>query len=104
MPGASGDSWPRRIRSARWRGFRSRCRGTECLWFEDLVDLCRAAVPTETQVMVKREDEQAFAELNAANPIFVEDAARPFCAKLLADARIGRFPGGGEPSGKPAQP
>jgi len=61
------------------------------LWFEDLVDLCRAAVPTETQVMVKREDEQAFAELNAANPIFVEDAARLFCAGLLADARVGDF-------------
>ena len=40
-----------------------------CLWFEDLIDACRRAVPTETQVMVKREDEQAFAELNAANPI-----------------------------------
>ena len=40
------------------------------------------AVPTETQVMVKREDEQAFAELNAANPIFVEDAARLFCEQL----------------------
>ena len=62
-----------------------------CLWFEDLVELCQAAVPTETQVMVKREDEQAFAELNAANPIFVEDAARLFCAGLLADARIGDF-------------
>jgi GTP cyclohydrolase I len=62
-----------------------------CLWFEDLIDACRRAVPTETQVMVKREDEQAFAELNAANPIFVEDAARLFCAELLADARIGDF-------------
>ena len=62
-----------------------------CLWFEDLIDLARAAVPTETQVMVKREDEQAFAELNAANPIFVEDAARSFCAQLLADPRIGDF-------------
>ena len=61
------------------------------LWFEDLIDLCRAAVPTETQVMVKREDEQAFAELNAANPIFVEDAARSFCAQLDADPRIGDF-------------
>lgn len=61
------------------------------LWFEDLVDLCRAAVPTETQVMVKREDEQAFAELNAANPIFVEDAARLFCEMLRGDARIGDF-------------
>ena len=62
-----------------------------CLWFEDVVELCRAAVPTETQVMVKREDEQAFAELNAANPIFVEDAARLFCAALRGDPRIGDF-------------
>ncbi|MFC2968966.1 GTP cyclohydrolase FolE2 [Acidimangrovimonas pyrenivorans] len=62
-----------------------------CLWFEDLIDLCRAAVPTETQVMVKREDEQAFAELNAANPIFVEDAARLFCDRLQGDPRIGDF-------------
>ncbi|PWR03519.1 GTP cyclohydrolase I FolE2 [Meridianimarinicoccus roseus] len=61
------------------------------LWFEDLIEMCRAAVPTETQVMVKREDEQAFAELNAANPIFVEDAARLFCAQLLGDPRIGDF-------------
>ena len=61
------------------------------LWFEDLIEACRRAVPTETQVMVKREDEQAFAELNAANPIFVEDAARLFCAQLQADPRIGDF-------------
>ena len=61
------------------------------VWFEDLIDIARAAVPTETQVMVKREDEQAFAELNAANPIFVEDAARLFCEKLKADPRIGDF-------------
>lgn len=62
-----------------------------CLWFEDLIEACRRAVPTETQVMVKREDEQAFAELNAANPIFVEDAARLFCEQLQADVRIKDF-------------
>jgi GTP cyclohydrolase I len=62
-----------------------------CLWFEDLVEMCRRAVPTETQVMVKREDEQAFAELNAANPIFVEDAARLFAAELERDPRVGDF-------------
>lgn len=61
------------------------------LWFEDLIEICRAAVPTETQVMVKREDEQAFAELNAANPIFVEDAARLFCEGLRRDPRVGDF-------------
>jgi GTP cyclohydrolase I len=66
-------------------------RDGRCLWFEDLIDLARAAVPTETQVMVKREDEQAFAELNAANPIFVEDAARSFSAALRGDDRVGDF-------------
>jgi GTP cyclohydrolase I len=65
--------------------------GAKKLWFEDVIDMCRNAVPTETQVMVKREDEQAFAELNAANPIFVEDAARLFCERLLNDERISDF-------------
>ena len=65
--------------------------GQARLWFEDLIDLARLAVPTETQVMVKREDEQAFAELNAANPIFVEDAVRLFSEQLLLDPRVGDF-------------
>ncbi|NNE52661.1 MAG: GTP cyclohydrolase I FolE2 [Sulfitobacter sp.] len=63
----------------------------DIMWFEDLIDACRRAVPTETQVMVKREDEQAFAELNAANPIFVEDAARLFCEQLQEDGRVADF-------------
>src|SRR6056297_1927312 len=58
---------------------------------EDMIDLARRAVPTETQVMVKREDEQAFAELNAANPIFVEDAARLFAEALQGEPRVGDF-------------
>lgn len=61
------------------------------LWFEDLIDLARLAIPTETQVMVKREDEQAFAELNAATPVFVEDAVRSFYAVLKNDPRINDF-------------
>ena len=65
--------------------------GSKRLWYEDLIELARAAVPTETQVMVKREDEQAFAELNAANPIFVEDAARSFAERLLAEPRVSDF-------------
>ncbi len=65
--------------------------GEDCLWFEDVIEMCRDAVPTETQVMVKREDEQAFAELNAANPIFVEDAARLYCDQLQRDPRVTDF-------------
>ncbi|MEL6284066.1 MAG: GTP cyclohydrolase FolE2 [Pseudomonadota bacterium] len=65
--------------------------GERPLWIEDLVGLCNAAIPTETQVMVKREDEQAFAELNASNPIFVEDAVRLLCEALEGDDRIGDF-------------
>lgn len=61
------------------------------LAIEDLVDHCRAALPTETQVMVKREDEQAFAELNAANPIFVEDAVRLLAERLEGEAAVGDF-------------
>ncbi|MGR3541090.1 MAG: GTP cyclohydrolase FolE2 [Hasllibacter sp.] len=57
----------------------------------DLVAMCRRQVPTEVQVMVKREDEQAFAELNAANPIFVEDAARLFAEGLEAMQGVGDY-------------
>jgi GTP cyclohydrolase I len=43
---------------------------------EDLVELLRIALPTETQSLVKRVDEQAFAILNGDNPMFVEHASR----------------------------
>ena len=65
--------------------------GGATLWIEDLVGLCAAAIPTETQVMVKREDEQAFAELNGSNPVFVEDAVRLLYEAFAADGRIGDF-------------
>ncbi|HRQ38418.1 MAG TPA: GTP cyclohydrolase FolE2 [Chloroflexota bacterium] len=60
-------------------------------WIEDLVDIAREALQTETQVMVKREDEQAFAELNAANLKFVEDAVRLLYEGLDDDGRIADF-------------
>ncbi|GEM_PF-27673 len=61
------------------------------VWIEDLRDLCLDALKTETQVMVKREDEQAFAELNAANLKFVEDAVRLLYEVLENDRRICDF-------------
>ena len=54
----------------------------------DLRDLCIAGLSTETQVMVRREDEQAFAELNGAKVKFVEDAARLLYAQLNEESRI----------------
>ena len=54
----------------------------------ELRDLCIQALSTETQVMVRREDEQAFAELNGANVKFVEDAARLLYGQLNEEPRI----------------
>ncbi len=61
------------------------------LAIEDLQRHCANALKTETQVMVKREDEQAFAELNGANIKFVEDAARLLYRELAGDKRIADF-------------
>ncbi len=58
------------------------------VWIEDIVELARKWVPTEVQVIVKRRDEQAFAELNAANLIFTEDACRLLYQGLIEDPRI----------------
>ncbi len=61
------------------------------IWIEDVQALCAQALQTETQVMVKREDEQAFAELNGAHLKFVEDAARLLYKVFDADKRIRDF-------------
>ncbi len=61
------------------------------IWIEDVHALCLEALQTETQVMVKREDEQAFAELNGAHLKFVEDAARLLYRVFDADKRIADF-------------
>src|SRR5690606_30785404 len=53
-----------------------------------LVDALETALGTPVQTAVKREDEQAFAELNAANLMFCEDAARRVAAVLSADPRV----------------
>lgn len=61
------------------------------IWVEDVIAHCQDALQTETQVMVKREDEQAFAELNGAHLKFVEDAARLLYREFDADTRIKDF-------------
>ena len=56
-----------------------------------LIDAVERALGTPVQTAVKREDEQAFARLNAENLMFCEDAARRIAAALAADPRIERF-------------
>ncbi len=65
--------------------------GKESVWIEDLLDICRQAIPTETLVFCKRIDEQAFSELNGANPIFVEDAIRKLKHILNQNEQITDF-------------
>jgi GTP cyclohydrolase I len=61
------------------------------VWIEDLRDMCVEALKTETQVMVKREDEQAFGELNGSYLKFVEDAARLIHEQLDPHPQIKDF-------------
>ena len=63
----------------------------EFIWIEDIQEICNKALQTETQVIVKREDEMAFAELNGSYLKFVEDAARLLYEQLINDNRIKDF-------------
>jgi GTP cyclohydrolase I len=45
-------------------------------FIEDLIVMLKKAIPTETQSLVKRVDEQAFAILNGTHPMFVEHATK----------------------------
>lgn len=54
---------------------------------EDLIDLVEETLGTAVQAAVKREDEQEFANLNGANLMFCEDAARQILP--LLDAQKG---------------
>ena len=76
------DAKEKRNAAANAHSQRSRARVTiefdpdKIVWIEDVVDLCRKHIPTEVQVVVKRRDEQAFAELNGSNLLFSEDVCR----------------------------
>lgn len=63
----------------------------DMLYFEDIKDICLEALQTETQVMVKREDEQAFAELNGSYLKFVEDACRLLYEKFDRVSQVSDF-------------
>lgn len=60
----------------------------DLIWIEDVIDMCNAALTTETLVFCKREDEQAFAEKNGAQPKFVEDAIRYLANELNNNKKV----------------
>lgn len=76
------DATDKRKVAANAHSQRSRARVTiqfkpeDIVWIEDVIELCRLHIPTEVQIVVKRRDEQAFAELNGANLLFSEDVCR----------------------------
>ena len=65
--------------------------GLESLPVVDLVERLESALGTPVQTAVKREDEQAFAMLNARNLMFCEDAARRVAAALASDPYVVSF-------------
>lgn len=58
------------------------------IWIEDIIEACRRALKTEVLVFCKRQDEQAFAVANGADPKFVEDAIRNLAAELDKNSDI----------------
>lgn len=60
----------------------------ELIWIEDVLDMCNQALTTETLVFCKRQDEQAFAEKNGAQPKFVEDAIRYLANVLNENTKV----------------
>lgn len=65
--------------------------GVASLPIVELIDHVEAALGTPVQTAVKREDEQAFAALNARNLMFCEDAARRVAHALSHDPHVVRF-------------
>ena len=78
-------------------GQRSRCicrvsyKPEDDVTVEDVVALLRKALPTETQSLVKRVDEQSFAILNGEYPMFVEHATRRLSTVLNQDERFAHW-------------
>ena len=56
-----------------------------------LIDLVERALATPVQAAVKRVDEQEFARLNGANPMYCEDAARRLAAALDAEVWVADY-------------
>lgn len=72
---------------------RVQAKVTEGFDIFQLIELVESALGTPVQTIVKREDEQEFARLNAKNLMFCEDAARRIQKALTEDSGILDFLG-----------
>lgn len=64
------------------------------VFIEDVVEMARRQIPSETIVICKRRDEQAFAERNGSNLLFTEDSIRLLYEgldQMFNDGRISDF-------------
>lgn len=59
--------------------------------YQTYIEQAEAALQTRVQTAVKRSDEQKFAELNADNPLFCEDAVRILAKTFRAEKDICAF-------------
>ncbi|MBQ4833612.1 GTP cyclohydrolase I FolE2 [Pseudoalteromonas sp. MMG010] len=66
-------------------------KGEELPDLPSLINELESAIGTPVQTAVKREDEQAFAKLNAENLLFCEDAARRIKRALELKANISNY-------------
>lgn len=59
-----------------------RCRFTEFVWLEDLIDIVESCASSPVYPLLKREDEKVVTEQAFDNPRFVEDVVREVALKL----------------------
>ena len=59
--------------------------------YQSYIEQAEKALKTRVQTAVKRADEQKFAELNAENPLFCEDAVRILAETFRANREISAF-------------
>ncbi|MFQ5607737.1 MAG: GTP cyclohydrolase, FolE2/MptA family, partial [Candidatus Zixiibacteriota bacterium] len=59
-----------------------RCRFSEFVWLEDLIEIVESCASSPVYPLVKREDEKSLTESAFDNPRFVEDVVRDVALKL----------------------
>jgi GTP cyclohydrolase I len=68
-----------------------RCRFSDFVWLEDLIDVVESCASSPVFALLKREDEKAVTETAFDNPRFVEDVVREVALKLNQLAEINSY-------------